>query len=125
MALPDYTFIEGFDKYTFAGDRGQLDVASVGSILTSGDYTATLATGVTSNVSQIEMHGTSSTAARGGILTGHGLRGSSGPKVFQSSNTTQGLMSLFLQSTSPITNIRYYNAGGGNMTAGRLITYGR
>lgn len=110
-----------------SGVRGVLVSTDGGATFwnTSGNYTTTTPAGVTSNGIQVDLHATASTAARGGIVTGHGIRGSSGPKVFRTPNTTQGLLTLFLQSNSPITHIRYYNSGSTNMTAGRLITYGR
>lgn len=92
---------------------------------TSGDYVTMTPAGVSANAIQVDLHVTASTAARGGIVHGRGLRQSSGPKAFHSPNTTNGQSVLFMQSNSPITNIRYYTSGSGNMNAGRFITYGR
>lgn len=92
---------------------------------TSGDYAYFTSAGVSTNNIQVSFHATNNTAARGGIIEGYGLRSSSGPKVFKTGNSTDGVAHLFLQSSNPVTNIRYVTGGGGNMNAGRFITYGR
>jgi hypothetical protein len=91
---------------------------------TSGDYVFFTSAGVKTNNTQVTFHASATTAARGGVVELYGIRQSTAPKVAKTSDATDGIGNLFVQSNAAITNIRYLTSTG-NMNAGRLITYGK
>jgi len=88
----------------------------------ASDYTRFVGSGATDPEPNVNLHTTASSAARSGMQTVFGCK-LTGPKIISGSNSDNY---LFVGSTSPIDAIRFVsNSGSGNMTGGRLLTYGR
>jgi len=88
----------------------------------ASDYTRFVAGGATTTESSALLHTTSLSTARSGVQTVFGCK-LTGPKIISGSNSDHY---LFVGSTSPIDAIRFVSSNGlGNMTGGRLLTYGR
>jgi hypothetical protein len=86
----------------------------------SGDYTSIIETGV-EGVGTGWAHSTASTSARGMVV--HVLNTKGAKKV--ASVTAQSLYSTFVASSSDINAIRLDNSGGGNLTSGSMLVFGR
>lgn len=93
-------------------------------LTTLGDYTFFSTAGVLANTVGVSIHGTASSAARGGVSRIYNAQNNGLPKVWNSMINTGALAGFIAASTAPITNVRYGNTAG-NMTGGRLITLGR
>jgi len=88
----------------------------------ASDYTRFVGSGAADPEPNVNLHTTASSAARSGMQTVFGCK-LTGPKIISGSNSDNY---LFVGSTSPIDAIRFVsNSGSGNMTGGRLLTYGR
>lgn len=89
------------------------------------DYQEVATNGADTNIAQIAVHGTSSTAARGGAL--HLLNNVGGfPKVAQRLNTDAAApLEIFETSLLVIDALRVFNIAGGNLTGGKIYLFGR
>lgn len=89
------------------------------------DYNWLSFAGVKNNNSCFSTHATGTTAARTGAAFVFGIDEANGPKIWQTPNNSDHGAGLFVANNDPITHIRYIMVASGNLTGGRLITYGR
>lgn len=90
-----------------------------------GDYNWLSFVGVKNNNDSFAVHGVSTASARSGVGRLYATNDGSGPKVWETPNNQDHGAGLFVASNNPITHVRYLMKASGNMTGGRLITYGR
>lgn len=92
---------------------------------TSGDYTAITTDGVATASTALNFHSVGNVGARSGIIRLEALRNTTSIKVAQNNNTTDGQLRFLTKNTNAISKIRFQGSAGGNMTGGRLITFGK
>lgn len=90
---------------------------------TLGDYVFVSSTGTESNDLRMAVHTTNATAARSGTIQLHGTNLSLANK--HAFTYPQLIDWQFRASSSPITHVRAFSDGGGNMTAGKIYILGR
>lgn len=93
---------------------------------TNGNYQWWSVDGVTSNGSEMYCYGTTAaTAARSGLIFCSNISANGVPKFWTPQNYTNRPVQFLAANQLPITNIRFFNAAGGTLNAGRLLTIGR
>ena len=92
---------------------------------TAGNYYKYAASGTGDTTTYTQFSCTNNaTGALGGCVRITNLRDSTAPKPAFTSDTGDGGARLYVGSNSPITNVQY-QSNGNNITAGRMITFGR
>lgn len=121
LALDVTTSVAGIRAVQVSVDNGTTFYS------TSGNYSFLNGSGAKTADSAIGLHGgTTSSAARGGVMSIRGNNLNNTIKIIDTPTGSSYGTVLFTASNLPITTLRVFNsAGGGNLTGGRIIVLGK